>query len=154
MSLQFSVKWWDKFKVDRIAYYVYRDFPQLVNPPKPQPVSPVGSTHSSLSIEGKSKYELKELARQLMLQAFQMDDDEDSDADPSLRHLPVSCPLVNQALLQICVGQIIKTVKILMISDLTKATSCLSKSKSIQKNQSKAFACFYSHYSLASECES
>ncbi|KAI5322834.1 hypothetical protein L3X38_031906 [Prunus dulcis] len=82
MSRQLSVKWWDKFKVDRIEDYVYRDFSEVTNPLKPEPVSPVGSTHSSLSIEGKSKSELQELARQLILQASQMDDDEDRDATP------------------------------------------------------------------------
>ncbi|KAI5335121.1 hypothetical protein L3X38_025254 [Prunus dulcis] len=77
---QFSVKWWDKFEVDRIAKYVYNDLPVE---PMPRPISPTGSIRSSLSVEGKSKAELQEIARQLILQASQMDDDEDNDSPSS-----------------------------------------------------------------------
>ncbi|CAL2237198.1 unnamed protein product [Prunus armeniaca] len=77
---QFSVKWWDKFEVDRIAKYVYNDLP---HDPIPHPASPTGSTLSSLSVEGKSKSELQEIARQLIIQASQMDDDEDNDSPSS-----------------------------------------------------------------------
>ncbi|CAL2226720.1 unnamed protein product [Prunus armeniaca] len=80
---QFSIKCWDKFEVDRIAKYVYNDFPQVAVPPKPQPNSPVGSTRSSLSIEGKSKAELHEIARQLIIQASKMNDDKDNDSPKS-----------------------------------------------------------------------
>ncbi|CAL2257031.1 unnamed protein product [Prunus armeniaca] len=80
-SRQFSVKWWDKFKVDRIAEYVYRDFPQIADPPKPKPSSSNGTSQSSLQVEG-SKSELQEIARQLIIQASQMEDDDD-DASPN-----------------------------------------------------------------------
>ncbi|KAI5335785.1 hypothetical protein L3X38_025919 [Prunus dulcis] len=50
---QFSVKWWDKFEVQRIAKYVYNDLPA-----EPQATSLAGSVRSSLSVEGKSKSEL------------------------------------------------------------------------------------------------
>ncbi|CAL8114377.1 unnamed protein product [Prunus armeniaca] len=63
---QFSVKWWDKFEVDRIAKYVYNDLPHDSAPP---PTSPTGSTKSSLSVEVKSKSDLQEIARQLIIQA-------------------------------------------------------------------------------------
>ncbi|CAL2237387.1 unnamed protein product [Prunus armeniaca] len=75
---QFSVKWWDKFEVDRIAKYVYND---LLHDFAPPPTSPTGSTKSSLSVEGKSKSDLQEIARQLIIQASQMDDDDEYDND-------------------------------------------------------------------------
>ncbi|CAL8991998.1 unnamed protein product [Prunus brigantina] len=59
-----------------IAKYVYNDLPHDSAPP---PTSPTGSTRSSLSVEGKSKSELLEIARQLIIQASQMDDDEDNE---------------------------------------------------------------------------
>ncbi|CAL9004327.1 unnamed protein product [Prunus brigantina] len=59
LARQFSVKWWDKFEVDRIAKYVYNDLPEDPIPrPRPRPTSPADSTRSSLSMEGKSKSEL------------------------------------------------------------------------------------------------
>ncbi|CAL2277302.1 unnamed protein product [Prunus armeniaca] len=70
------------FAIAKVAKYVYKDFPQVVNPPNPHLVSPVGSC-SSLSIEGKSKSELQEIARQLIIQASQMNDDEDNDNSPA-----------------------------------------------------------------------
>ncbi|CAL9011728.1 unnamed protein product [Prunus brigantina] len=76
LACQFSVKWWDKFEVDRIAKYVYNDLPV-----DPRPSSPADSIRSSLSMEGKSKSELQEIARQLIIQASQMDDDESDDED-------------------------------------------------------------------------
>ncbi|KAI5325426.1 hypothetical protein L3X38_034500 [Prunus dulcis] len=53
--------------------------PPVRNPQPEQKPSPA-SSHSSLPIEGKTKSELQEIARQLMLQAFQMHDD--TDASP------------------------------------------------------------------------
>ncbi|KAI5317882.1 hypothetical protein L3X38_037589 [Prunus dulcis] len=85
---QFSVKWWDKFEVQRIAKYVYNDLPA-----EPQSTSPVGSVRSSLSVEGKSKAELQEIARQLMMQASQMDDDEDNDSPSSSSCQPIPDPV-------------------------------------------------------------
>ncbi|KAI5352722.1 hypothetical protein L3X38_005614 [Prunus dulcis] len=82
LSRQFSIKWWDKFKLERIADYVYADFPPVRNPHSEKKSSPVTS-HFSLPIEGRSKSELQDLARQLMLQASQMNDDADSDASPA-----------------------------------------------------------------------
>ncbi|BBG97758.1 hypothetical protein Prudu_006979, partial [Prunus dulcis] len=73
---QFSVKWWDKFEVQRIARYVYNDLSA-----KPQATSPTGSVRSSLSVEGKSKSD--EIARQLIIQASWMDDDEDDNVSPA-----------------------------------------------------------------------
>ncbi|CAL2257673.1 unnamed protein product [Prunus armeniaca] len=89
LARQFSVKWWDKFEVDRIAKYVYNDLPQE---PIPHPISPTGSTRSSLSVEGKSKTELQEIARQLIIQASQMDDDEDNDSPSSSSCQPMQSP--------------------------------------------------------------
>ncbi|KAI5337407.1 hypothetical protein L3X38_016678 [Prunus dulcis] len=101
---QFSVKWWDKFEVDRIAKYVYNDLPIA---PMPRPISPTGSTRSSLSVDGKSKVELQELARQLILQAFQMDDDEET----TLLRRPVVSPF--RILLSLSPGM--TTARILMM---------------------------------------
>ncbi|KAI5338963.1 hypothetical protein L3X38_018235 [Prunus dulcis] len=81
LSRQFSIKWWDRFKLERIADYVYADFPPIRNP-QPDKKSSPASSHSSLPIEGKTKSVLQEIARQLMLQASQMNEDDDSDATP------------------------------------------------------------------------
>ncbi|KAI5335784.1 hypothetical protein L3X38_025918 [Prunus dulcis] len=86
---QFSVKWWDKFEVQRIAKYVYNDLPA-----EPQATSPTSSVRSSLSVEGKSKSELQEIARQLIIQASQMDDDdEDNDSPASSSCQPMQNPV-------------------------------------------------------------
>ncbi|KAI5346218.1 hypothetical protein L3X38_014097 [Prunus dulcis] len=55
--------------------------PRTVEPA--HPISPTGSVRSSLSVEGKSKAELQEIARQLIMQASQMDDDEDNGSPSS-----------------------------------------------------------------------
>ncbi|CAL8135781.1 unnamed protein product [Prunus armeniaca] len=60
--------------------------------PIPRPVSPTGSTRSSLSVEGKSKSELQEIARQLIIQASQRDDDEDNDSPSSSSCQPMQSP--------------------------------------------------------------
>ncbi|CAL9001837.1 unnamed protein product, partial [Prunus brigantina] len=91
---QFSVKWWDKFEVDRIAKYVYNDLPEDPIPrPRQRPTSPVDSVRSSLSVEGKSKSELQEIARQLIIQASQMDDDEENDSDKDSPSSPSCQPM-------------------------------------------------------------
>ncbi|CAL2259440.1 unnamed protein product [Prunus armeniaca] len=82
-SRQFYVKWWDRFEVHRIVEYIYRDFPKH-DFPKHEPEST--SSHSSqtnLSVEGKSKAELQDMAKQLLLQASQMQDDEDNESQSS-----------------------------------------------------------------------
>ncbi|CAL2240849.1 unnamed protein product [Prunus armeniaca] len=82
-SRQFSVKWWDRFEIHRIAEYFYRDFPKPVHAPEPKPSSS-HSSQSNLSVEGKSKSELQDMAKQLLLQASQMhDDDEDNESQSS-----------------------------------------------------------------------
>ncbi|CAL8993066.1 unnamed protein product, partial [Prunus brigantina] len=53
---QFSIKWWDKFKAERIMEQVNTEFPQVNAPQRP---STSGTSHSSLPIEGRSKSELK-----------------------------------------------------------------------------------------------
>ncbi|CAL8167535.1 unnamed protein product [Prunus armeniaca] len=100
-SRQFSVKWWDRFEVPRIAEYAYRDFPQAPAPQLPkQKSSSSQSSQTSLSVEGKSKAKLQDIARQLMLQASQMNDDEDNESQSSSSCRPLSssqkshdCPL-------------------------------------------------------------
>ncbi|CAL2257316.1 unnamed protein product [Prunus armeniaca] len=91
-SRHFSVKWWDRFETHRISEYFARDFPAL--PPKPEPKpKPSSSQSSQISTEGKSKVELKDLAKQLLLQAEEMqDDDEDnvSESSSSCQPLPLS----------------------------------------------------------------
>ncbi|CAL9028494.1 unnamed protein product [Prunus brigantina] len=84
-SRQFFVKWWDRFEVHRIAEYVHRDFP-TVHKPEPPPKHEPSSPHSSqtaLSVEGKSKAELQELAQQILLKASQMQDNEDIESQSS-----------------------------------------------------------------------
>ncbi|CAL8114373.1 unnamed protein product [Prunus armeniaca] len=87
-SRQFSVKWWDRFEVAKIAEYVCRAFPQVAQLPRPKSSSQTSQT--SLSVEGKSKAELQDIARQLMLQASQMNDDEDNESQSSSSFLPLS----------------------------------------------------------------
>ncbi|KAI5323150.1 hypothetical protein L3X38_032222 [Prunus dulcis] len=70
--------------------YVYNDLPVE---PMLRPISPTGSTRSSLSVDGKSKAELQEIARQLILQASQMDDDEDNDSPSSSSCQPILNPV-------------------------------------------------------------
>jgi hypothetical protein len=77
VSRHFSVKWWDKFKHDQIISQVNAEFPLAkANLQKPTKSS---TSVSSLPIEGKYKAELKELARQLMIQISQIGADEDED---------------------------------------------------------------------------
>ncbi|CAL8992101.1 unnamed protein product [Prunus brigantina] len=91
---QFSVKWWDKFEVDRIAKYVYNDLPLDPIPrPRQRPTSPTDSVRSSLSVGGKSKSELQEIARQLIIQASQMEDDEENDSDRDSPSPPSCLPM-------------------------------------------------------------
>ncbi|CAL9000242.1 unnamed protein product, partial [Prunus brigantina] len=80
LSRQFCIKWWDKFKIERIIEQVNTEFPLVKAPLMP---STFGTSYSSLPIEGRSKSKLKELARQLMVQASQMNDDDDDDDDAS-----------------------------------------------------------------------
>ncbi|CAL9004305.1 unnamed protein product, partial [Prunus brigantina] len=83
--------------VDRIAKYVYNDLPEDPIPrPRQRPTSPADSIRSSLSVEGKSKSELQEIARQLIIQASQMDDDEENDSDKDSPSSP-SCQPMQQS---------------------------------------------------------
>ncbi|KAI5322835.1 hypothetical protein L3X38_031907 [Prunus dulcis] len=79
LSRQFSVKWWDKFKIDKTVDYVHSYFPLVIVPPQSsQKPSSSGSSLVSFSAEGKSKAELQEIARQLIIQASQMEDNDDT----------------------------------------------------------------------------
>ncbi|KAI5323147.1 hypothetical protein L3X38_032219 [Prunus dulcis] len=89
-QLLFIARYKDKFEVDRIAKYVYNDLPVE---PMPRLISPTGSIRSSLSVEGKSKAELQEIARQLIMQASQMDDDEDNESPSSSSCQPIQNPI-------------------------------------------------------------
>ncbi|CAL9014719.1 unnamed protein product, partial [Prunus brigantina] len=82
-SRQFFVKWWDRFEVHRITEYVYRDLPPTPKPAPPQ-MHESTSAHSSettLTVDGKSKAELQDLAQQILLRASQMQDDKDADTE-------------------------------------------------------------------------
>ncbi|CAL9004308.1 unnamed protein product [Prunus brigantina] len=82
-SRQFFVKWWDRFEVDRITEYVYRGLPQVPKP-APPPKHETSFPHSSettLTVDGKSKAELQELAQQILLRASQMQDDNNEDTE-------------------------------------------------------------------------
>ncbi|CAL9010817.1 unnamed protein product [Prunus brigantina] len=82
-SRQFFVKWWDRFEVHRITEYVYRDLPPTPKPAPPHKHETL-STHSSettLTVDGKSKTELQELAQQILLRASQMQDDTNEDTE-------------------------------------------------------------------------
>ncbi|KAI5343381.1 hypothetical protein L3X38_011257 [Prunus dulcis] len=98
-SCQFFVKWWDRFEIPRIAEYVYRDFPQVPKHEpslKHEPSSP-HSSQTALSVEGKSKAELQDMAQQILLRASEMNDDEDIESQSSSSCLPhqetPDCPL-------------------------------------------------------------
>jgi hypothetical protein len=77
VSRHFSIKWWDKFKHDRIISQVNVEFP--LARAKLQKPTESSTSISSLPVEGKSRAELKELARHLMLQVSQMGADEEED---------------------------------------------------------------------------
>ncbi|CAL9029902.1 unnamed protein product [Prunus brigantina] len=82
-SRQFFVKWWDRFEVHRITEYVYRDLPPTPKPAPPQKheTSSAHSSETTLTVDGKSKTELQELAQQILLRASQMQDDKDADTE-------------------------------------------------------------------------
>ncbi|KAI5330084.1 hypothetical protein L3X38_029481 [Prunus dulcis] len=83
-SRQFFVKWWDRFEVHRITDYVYKDFPQVPNRTPEPKHEPSSSSDTILTVEGKSKTELQDLAQQLLLRASQMhDDDAESETSSS-----------------------------------------------------------------------
>ncbi|CAL2265152.1 unnamed protein product [Prunus armeniaca] len=115
LSRQFCIKWWDKFKTERIIEQVNTEFPQVNTPQRP---STSETSHSSLPIEGRSKSELKELAKQLMIQASEMnDEDDDDDASPKFQSSSshTQNPQVRKNPPRNFEGQIILTVKIPMI---------------------------------------
>ncbi|KAI5317139.1 hypothetical protein L3X38_036846 [Prunus dulcis] len=75
--------------------YVHLDFPPVTVPPQSaHKPSSSGSSLASFSAKGKSKAELQEIARQLIIQASQMDDDDEtspiSQSSSSQPHQPSS----------------------------------------------------------------
>jgi hypothetical protein len=98
VTRRFSVKWWEKFNHDRIISQVNSEFP-LVNLELPKPSRLNTFASSSLSIEGRSKSKLKELATQfkgrsksklieILQQVIQMGEDEDESTSPASSEAP------------------------------------------------------------------
>ena len=85
MVREYSVKWWDALKIDPILNQVNKEFP----PPVPRSIKTRSQTNlESISVAGKSKKEINDLANQLKLQASQMEDEEISptSSKASTRH--------------------------------------------------------------------
>ena len=64
LDREFSVKWWDSLKINKIISQMYEEYP----PPVEKPIALRTRSQSSLDsvqISGKSSKELKELAQQL-----------------------------------------------------------------------------------------
>ena len=73
MVREYSVKWWDALKIDPIINQVNKDFPPLV----PRSIKTRSQMNlESISIDGKSKKDINDLANQLRLQASQKEDEE------------------------------------------------------------------------------
>lgn len=86
MVREYSVKWWDALKIYPIISQVNKDFP----PPVPRSIKTRSQTNlESISVVGKPKKEINDLANQLKLQASQMEDEEISLASSkaSTNHL-------------------------------------------------------------------
>ena len=65
LDREFSVKWWDSLKINKIISQMYEEYP----PPVEKPIALRTRSQSSLDsvqISGKSSKELKELAQQLI----------------------------------------------------------------------------------------
>ena len=75
LDREFSVKWWDSLKINKIISQVYEDYP----PPVEKPIAFRTRSQSSLDsvqIAGKSSKELKELAQQLIAHSQQLESEE------------------------------------------------------------------------------
>ena len=75
LDREFSVKWWDSLKINKIINQVYEYYP----PPVEKPIALRTRSQSSLDsvqIAGKSSKELKELAQQLIAHSQQLESEE------------------------------------------------------------------------------
>ena len=90
LDREFSVKWWDSLKIEKIINQVYKDYP----PPVQKPVALRTRSQSSLDsvqITGKSSKELKELAQQLIAHSQQLESEEQispTASEGSVNHNP------------------------------------------------------------------
>ena len=75
LNRKFSIKWWDSLKIDPIINQLNKDFPPLVH----RAIAQKTRSQSSLefvSVAKKSSKELEDLADQLLLQAFGLEEEE------------------------------------------------------------------------------
>ena len=75
LNREFSVKWWDSFKIDPVISLIHKDFP----PPIQRAIAQKTRSQSSLDsvqVTGKSSKELKDLAMQLLLQLEKLESEE------------------------------------------------------------------------------
>ena len=83
LDREFSVKWWDSLKFNKIISQMYEDYP----PPVEKPIGLRTRSQSSLDsvqITGKSSKELKELAQQLIAHSQQLESEEQGSPTASI----------------------------------------------------------------------
>ena len=83
LDREFSVKWWDSLKINKIISQMYEEYP----PPVEKPIALRTRSQSSLDsvqISGKSSKELKELAQQLIAHSQQLESEEQNSPTTSM----------------------------------------------------------------------
>ena len=92
LDREFSVKWWDSLKIEKVINQVYKDYP----PPVQKPIALRTRSQSSLDsvqITGKSSKEPKELAQQLIAHSQQLESEEQispTASEGSVNHDPIN----------------------------------------------------------------
>ena len=90
LNREFFVKWWDSLKIDPVISKLNRDFPSqiqkaIAHPSRSQP------SLDFIQVVGKSSKELKDLAKQLLLQSEQLESEEKgspASSEASINHCP------------------------------------------------------------------
>ena len=90
LNREFFVKWWDSLKINPIINQLNKDFPPQVQKVIAQPTRSQSSL-DSIQVAGKSSKELKDLAKQLLLQSKQLESEEKgspASSEASINHCP------------------------------------------------------------------
>ena len=90
LNREFSVKWWDSLKVDSVINQLNKDFPPQIQKAIAQS-SRSQSSLDSIQVAGKSSKELKDLAKQYLLQSEQLGSIEKgspASSEASINHYP------------------------------------------------------------------
>ena len=92
LNREFSVKWWDSFKIDPVISLIHKDFPPLVQRAIAQKTRSQSSL-DSVQVTGKSSKELKDLAMQLLLQSEKLESEENvspTSLEASVNRRPIN----------------------------------------------------------------